>query len=95
MVCERCEAAGKRSENVFIGTERLFILGSAVSMMRSIKAGGKAQTEDELVANSVITKMLLSLPVQQRNVLTEHFKKTLGIDITLGDCLHKLSSVFK
>lgn len=90
MICDKCMKAAKRCEETFTIAERMYLLSSSVSMMRSVlgSAPGHERSQDKLVASSVITKLLLSFPAAGRDDLARHFKKVTGIEITIGSCAH-------
>lgn len=92
MICERCSAVGKKSVEIMTQIERMFILSASIAMLRSIQSG-RNDSNDLIVANSVITKMLLSFEESSRHTLVNHFKQSLGVEIVLGSCPHGISVV--
>lgn len=93
MICANCEKAAKKSLDVFTLKERIHVLTSAVSMLKSMHASGIAYSNDLAVSNSVITKMLVSFDKPSQEILIQQLKKSSGIEITLGKCPHGLAVV--
>lgn len=87
MICSKCQATADKAKEVFTNAERMYLVSAAVAMLRSVLAGRDA-SNDKQVASSVITKLLLSYPPEGRAILTQEFKKIVGIEITLGSCPH-------
>lgn len=86
-ICDKCTKLGKSSRDVFTRAERIYVLASATSMLRSVLSG-RDNTTDKMVANSVITKMLLSFESGERDTLTHQLQKSTNIGITLDSCPH-------
>ncbi|CAM6004908.1 unnamed protein product [Sphagnum balticum] len=68
----------------------MYTLASAVAMLRSIESG-RNDGNDKIVANSVITKTLLSFSPESRQSLIEHFERSMDMRITLGGCPHGIT----
>ncbi len=83
MICEDCTKTGRKSLEVFTKIERMYVLTSAAAMLRSVENAG-----DKAVANSVVTKMLLSFDELSRHTIKKMIKESLGMEITLNSCPH-------
>jgi hypothetical protein len=92
MICSRCEKVGKDMEKIFTKIERMSLLAAQIALLRSIESG-RNDSNDKVVANSVISKTLLSFEHNSRGILIEHFEKSIGMRITLGSCPHGLQIV--
>lgn len=92
MICENCKELGKKSVGVFTQTERMQMIAAQVSMLRSIEHG-RRDSNDLKVANSIITKLLLSFDDESREIIRTTFAKGTGIDIDVKNCPHSLISL--
>lgn len=88
MICEQCKKVGEKAFEIFNAQERIFILTSAVSMMKFVMANDKSPSRDKVVGSSVTTKLLLSFPLEQRQTLIEQLEKSAGIRVSMKDCPH-------
>lgn len=93
MICASCNKVGIELEKSFTKAERMILIGAMVSFMRAIEKSPKIDRNDLVVASSILTKAMLSFTEESRNILVEHFKKSLGMEIKIGDCPHSISVV--
>lgn len=93
-VCGQCSKASENLKKSFTRLEMIHVIAATSSMARNIQYGsGKATAEDRIVNNSVITKLLLALDNDTRNVMLEVVQRTTGMRITLGSCPHGILNV--
>lgn len=83
MICDACTEHGKKAVGVFSNLERMYILTSCVNMLRSV-----TNEKDKVVANSVVTKMLLSYDEASRYTLQQFLRQSLGMEISVQSCPH-------
>lgn len=83
MICKRCEQYGKDTEKCFTQAERIQSLTAQCMLLRTI-----SNANDKMVANSVITKLMMSFAPQSRDTLRQFIANSVGIDISIKDCPH-------
>lgn len=88
MICESCTKIGRRAVDVFTQTERIQMLTSTATMVKFLEANPNAPHQDKVVANSIVTKLLLSFPEELRERLLQMLRTSAGVDITLKNCPH-------
>lgn len=89
MICKQCRELAERAVHAFNPQERFHLLAASISMKNVIDAATHPHTEkDRMINNSVITKLLLSIPPQQRESILQGFQQQSGIRISSRDCPH-------
>lgn len=91
-ICANCEKHGKGVYDSFTSVERIYMVTSACMMLRSLQSVPHA-VDDRIVANSVITKVLLSFDKPVRHGLINYIRNSMQMDITLDSCPHGLQVV--
>ena len=89
MICKVCSDQGKKAGEAFTRKEIVSMLSAEAGLVQSIKRG-RNSPEDLIVANSVISKLLLSFDTPTRGTLLEGLRKSTGMEITLKSCPHGL-----
>lgn len=90
-ICQNCEKAGEKAIEVFTMKERMFLASSTLHALQVLARN--PVREDLEVANSVLTKMLLTFPMSGRQAMLDYYRKFAGVDIVLGSCPHSINLI--
>lgn len=89
-ICADCQRQGDKAREAYTQPERMQILSAEIVMMRHLLANPNATEKDKLVANSVLTKTILSFEPRLREALIEQLAESSGIRWALKTCPHNI-----
>lgn len=90
MICEQCATVGKKVDGCFTNQEKIQALTGQAAFMRTILSAkdDHVRKQSLIVANSIITKFLMSYDVASRETLCQYIRQSAEIDFKLEHCAH-------